>query len=198
MLKHFGAGAFFLLSGRPHLGCAPTPHFCKLIMLNDKLETLKLVYHLNKQPSCLTINSRRRRAARIGGTRGFGPSRRLHLSGGCALVGVPWRGSVSARLAWGDIVSFKMLSNLLKMLSILRRQGTPMRAHLQLPESEAWAPPRQRRESPNFSIRDSSSRGLSLRAAARPVSVNRHMSFMLALAMQSSGRNCHPAPDLVL
>ena len=58
------------------------------------------------------------------------------LSGGwkCALVGVPWRGSVSARLAWGDIVSFNMLSKVLKMLSILRRQGTPMRAHLQLPE----------------------------------------------------------------
>ena len=44
-----------------------------------------------------------------------------------ALVGVPWRGSVSARLAWDDIVSFNMLSNVLKMLSILRRQGTPMR-----------------------------------------------------------------------
>ena len=58
----------------------------------------------------------------------------LH-SGGCrcALVGVPWRGSVSARLAWGDVVSFKMLSKVLEMLSILRRQGTPMRAHLQLP-----------------------------------------------------------------
>ena len=29
-----------------------------------------------------------------------------HVSGGCrcALVGVPWRGSVSARLAWGDLV----------------------------------------------------------------------------------------------
>ena len=59
-----------------------------------------------------------------------------HVSGGCrcALVGVPWRGSVSARLAWGDIVSFNMLSKVLKMLSILRRQGTPMRAHLQPPE----------------------------------------------------------------
>ena len=52
----------------------------------------------------------------------------------CALVGVPWRGSVSARLAWGDIVSFNMLSKVMKMLSILKRQGTPMRAHLQLPD----------------------------------------------------------------
>ena len=61
------------------------------------------------------------------------------VSGGlkCALAGVPWRGSVSARLAWGDLVSFNMLSKVLKMLSIPRRQGTPMtmRAHLQLPES---------------------------------------------------------------
>ena len=51
----------------------------------------------------------------------------------CALVGVPWRGSVSARLAWSDLVSFNM-SKVLKMLSILRRQGTPMRAHLQVPD----------------------------------------------------------------
>ena len=68
------------------------------------------------------------------------------VSGGCrcALVGVPWRGSVSARLAWGDIVSFNMLSGhkVLKMLSILRQQGTPMRAHLQLPDCRSissWA-----------------------------------------------------------
>ena len=61
---------------------------------------------------------------------------RTKYSGGCrcALVGVPWRGSVSACLAWGDIVSFNMLSKVLKMLSTLRRQGTSMRAHLQLPE----------------------------------------------------------------
>ena len=60
-----------------------------------------------------------------------------HVSGGrkCPLVGVPWRGSVSARLAWGDVVSFKMLSKVLEMLSVLKRQqGTPMRAHLQLPQ----------------------------------------------------------------
>ena len=50
----------------------------------------------------------------------------LRTSGGfrCALVDVPWRGSVSARSAWGDIVSFNMLSKVLEMLSILRRQGT--------------------------------------------------------------------------
>ena len=60
-------------------------------------------------------------------------------SGGwkCALVGVPWRWSVLARLAWGDIVSFNMLSKVLKKLSILRRQGTPIRAHLKPPE-RAW------------------------------------------------------------
>ena len=58
------------------------------------------------------------------------------VSGGCrcALVGVPWRWSVSARLAWGDLVSLNMLSKVLKMLSILRRQGTPMGANLQLPD----------------------------------------------------------------
>ena len=59
----------------------------------------------------------------------------LYDSGGwkCALLGVPWRWSVSARWAWGDIVSFNMLSKVLKILS-MRRQGTPMRAHLQLPD----------------------------------------------------------------
>ena len=63
------------------------------------------------------------------------PCRHSFLSGGCrcALVGVPWRGSVSARLAWGGIVSFNMLSKVQTILSILRLQGTPMRAHLQLP-----------------------------------------------------------------
>ena len=60
----------------------------------------------------------------------------LLLSGGCrcALVGVPWRWSISARLAWGDTVSFSMLSKVLKMPSTLRRQGAPMRAHQQLPD----------------------------------------------------------------
>ena len=60
------------------------------------------------------------------------PSLCLQTSTGCrcALVGVLRPGSVSARLAWGDIVSFNMLSRVLKMLSILRRQGKPMRAHL--------------------------------------------------------------------
>ena len=52
----------------------------------------------------------------------------------CAIVGVPWRGSVSACLAWGDMVSFIMLSKAQNILSILRRQGTPMRAHLQPPD----------------------------------------------------------------
>ena len=52
----------------------------------------------------------------------------------CAFVGVPLRGLVSARLAWGDIISFNMLSKVLKRLGILRRQGAPMRADLQLPE----------------------------------------------------------------
>ena len=61
-------------------------------------------------------------------------------SGGwkCALVGVPWQGSASARLAWVDIVSFNMLSKVLNMLSILRRQGTPMRAHLQKHDNDFW------------------------------------------------------------
>ena len=68
-------------------------------------------------------------------TRGNSPPR----SGGCmcALVGVPWRRSVSAHLAWDDIVSFNMLSKVLKMLGILRRLGTPMRAHLQLPDTNS-------------------------------------------------------------
>ena len=40
----------------------------------------------------------------------------LQLSPGgwkCALGGVPRRGSVSARLAWGDVVSFNVLSKVL-------------------------------------------------------------------------------------
>ena len=53
---------------------------------------------------------------------------------------MPRPGSVSARLAWGDVVSFNMLSKVLKMLSILGRQGTPkpMRAHLQLPDTYCY------------------------------------------------------------
>ena len=31
------------------------------------------------------------------------------------------------RLAWGDVVSFNMWSKVLKMLSLLRRHGTPMK-----------------------------------------------------------------------
>ena len=38
---------------------------------------------------------------------------RLAAGGTCGLAGVPWRGSVSARLAWGDILSFSMLSEVL-------------------------------------------------------------------------------------
>ena len=62
-------------------------------------------------------------------------------SGGCrcALVGVPWWGSASAHLAWGDIVSFNMLSKVPKMLSTLRQQGIPMSAHLQMPETSPGA-----------------------------------------------------------
>ena len=64
-----------------------------------------------------------------------GKSSGLESSGcRCALVGVPRCGSVSARFARGDIqVSLNMLSKVLKMLSILRRHGTPMR-----PTFEAW------------------------------------------------------------
>ena len=40
-----------------------------------------------------------------------------------------------------------MLSKELKLLSILRRQGTPMRAHLQLPEPSQRRPPRHPRSS---------------------------------------------------
>ena len=41
----------------------------------------------------------------------------------CAIVGVPWQGSVSAPSAWGDIVSFNTLSKVLNMLRTLRRKG---------------------------------------------------------------------------
>ena len=53
----------------------------------------------------------------------------------CAIVGVPWRGSVSAGLAWGDLFVNNMFKQVLKRLSLLRHHGTPMMAHLQPPES---------------------------------------------------------------
>jgi len=49
--------------------------------------------------------------------------------------GVPWRGSVSARLAWGDVLVERMLCKELRRLGLLRNHGTPMVAHLQLPVS---------------------------------------------------------------
>ena len=57
-------------------------------------------------------------------------------SGGwkCALVGVPWRGSVSACLAWGDLFVNNVFMKVLKRLSLLRHHGAPMMAHLQLPD----------------------------------------------------------------
>ena len=66
-------------------------------------------------------------------------------SGGrsCTLAGAPWQGLFSARLVWGDIVSFNMLSKVLKMPSLLGRQGIPMRAHLKLPEQTQTSSPRQ-------------------------------------------------------
>ena len=53
-------------------------------------------------------------------------------SGGwkCAIVGVPWRRSVSACLAWGDLFVKHMLKQVLKRLSLLRHHGTPTMAHL--------------------------------------------------------------------
>jgi len=42
---------------------------------------------------------------------------------------VPWRGSVSAPSAWGDLSENKMLEEVLEVLSILRRP--PMRAYEQ-------------------------------------------------------------------
>ena len=58
------------------------------------------------------------------------------ISGGwkCAIVGVPWRGSVSACLAWGDLFVKHMFEKVLKRLSLLRHHGTPMMAHLQPPD----------------------------------------------------------------
>ena len=55
----------------------------------------------------------------------------------CAIVGVPWWGSVSACLAWGDLLLNDMFKRVLKRLSFLRHHCTPMMAHLQLPEGES-------------------------------------------------------------
>ena len=68
------------------------------------------------------------------------------MSGGwkCAIVGVPWRGSVSAFLAWGYMFVETMFIKVPKRLSLLRHRGTPMMAHLQLPE---------------YGLQDSSKRG---------------------------------------
>ena len=54
----------------------------------------------------------------------------------CAIVSVPWRGSVSACLAWGDLVVKNMFEQVLKRLSLLRHHGTMM-AHLRLPDLSA-------------------------------------------------------------
>ena len=52
-----------------------------------------------------------------------------------AIVGVPWRGSVSACLAWGDLLVKNIVyKQVLKRLSPPRHHGTPTMAHLQLPE----------------------------------------------------------------
>ena len=58
-----------------------------------------------------------------------------HLSGGwkCAIVGVPWWGSVSACLAWGDLF-VNIVYKSAERLSLLRHHGTPMMVHLQQPE----------------------------------------------------------------
>ena len=57
-------------------------------------------------------------------------------SGGwkCAVVGVPWRGPVSACLALGDLLVNDMFKPVLKRLSLMRHHDTPMMAHLQLPD----------------------------------------------------------------
>ena len=51
----------------------------------------------------------------------------------CAIAGVAWRGSVSACLAWGDLLVKNMFKQVLERLSLLRHRGTPVTAHLQLP-----------------------------------------------------------------
>ena len=50
-------------------------------------------------------------------------------SGGCrcALVGVPWRGSVSARLAWGDIIS--QFQHVVKSAENAEHSETHLRGH---------------------------------------------------------------------
>ena len=53
----------------------------------------------------------------------------------CALAGVPWRGSVSACLAWGDVFVENMFIQVMKRLSLLRHHGTPMLAHIQLTDT---------------------------------------------------------------
>ena len=69
-----------------------------------------------------------------------GPSTRLPgadlTSGGWKfdIVGVPWRGSVSACVAWGDVFVKHIFSEVLKRPSLLRHHGTPMIAQLQLPD----------------------------------------------------------------
>ena len=47
----------------------------------------------------------------------------------------PGGGSVLATSAWGDLSYDNTFAKVLKVLSMLRRQGTPMRAHLQLPDT---------------------------------------------------------------
>ena len=63
-------------------------------------------------------------------------------SGGwkCAIVGVPWRGSVSACLAWGDLLVNNMCRKVLKRLSLLRHHGTPAMARPQLPDQSSRPP----------------------------------------------------------
>ena len=54
-----------------------------------------------------------------------------------AIVRVPWRGSVPARLAWGDLIvknQFEKVPKALKGPSLLRHHGTPTMERLQLPE----------------------------------------------------------------
>ena len=51
-----------------------------------------------------------------------------------AIVGVPWRGSVSACLARSEMFVKSTLAKVLKRPSLLRHHGTFVMAHLQLPE----------------------------------------------------------------
>ena len=54
--------------------------------------------------------------------------------GKCGIVCMPWRGSVSACLAWGDLIVKHTFRKVLKRLSLLRHHGTPAMARPQLPE----------------------------------------------------------------